>query len=128
MAARVDLWEAINRYAEACGGNTGDATVGDARMDAVAAVERAVDALVVSETQCQEEERCPGCLGSGRFESACCNGANGCSCRGDIVDMGACRVCGGRGQVVAGQFNPRANLESIAGMMYLGTGPRSGHC
>ncbi len=43
-AANFDLWAAINEYAEACGGDTSDATVSDRRMDAVVAVERATTA------------------------------------------------------------------------------------
>lgn len=42
--ARFQLWAAVNRYAQACGGDTSDASVGGARMDAVAAVDRAVTA------------------------------------------------------------------------------------
>jgi hypothetical protein len=36
------VWDAINEYAAACGGDTGNATVGNRRMDAVARVERAI--------------------------------------------------------------------------------------
>jgi hypothetical protein len=36
------IWEAINAYAEACGGDTSRLTISDRRMHAVAAVERAV--------------------------------------------------------------------------------------
>lgn len=40
--ARVCIWEAINEYTAACGGDTSDATVSDRRMNAVVAVERAI--------------------------------------------------------------------------------------
>ena len=40
---KVRLWDAINAYAVACGGDTGPATVGDRRMDAVVAVERVLE-------------------------------------------------------------------------------------
>jgi hypothetical protein len=36
------VWDAVNEYAAACGGDTGLATVGNRRMDAVARVERAI--------------------------------------------------------------------------------------
>lgn len=42
----AELWAAINEYAAACGGDTGQATIGNRRMDAVAAVGRAVRNLV----------------------------------------------------------------------------------
>ena len=35
------LWDAVNEYAAACGGDTGNATIGDRRMNAVVGVERA---------------------------------------------------------------------------------------
>ena len=40
-ARRVALWEAINAYVRACGGDPSARTVGVARMNAVVAVERA---------------------------------------------------------------------------------------
>ncbi|MCC7537875.1 MAG: hypothetical protein IT379_16745 [Deltaproteobacteria bacterium] len=46
--SRVQLWDAVNRYAQACGGDTGDASVGAARMDAVVAVDRAVTARIAA--------------------------------------------------------------------------------
>jgi len=39
---RVDLWDAINRYAAACGGDPSVNTVSAARMKAVAEVERVI--------------------------------------------------------------------------------------
>jgi len=42
---QVALWEAINRYAEACGGDTSTSTVSLDRMRAVALVERAVSSI-----------------------------------------------------------------------------------
>jgi hypothetical protein len=41
---RVAFWDAVNRYVRACGGDTGAATAGDERMDAVVAVEQAARA------------------------------------------------------------------------------------
>lgn len=49
MSARnneVTLWEAINEYAAACGGDTSADSVSDRRMDAVCAVNRAIEAEV----------------------------------------------------------------------------------
>ena len=42
VAHKVDLWHAINAYAQTCGGDTSEATVSDARMNAVCAVESVV--------------------------------------------------------------------------------------
>jgi hypothetical protein len=41
------IWDAINEYAAACGGNTGRATIGSRRMDAVVAVERAIEQSLI---------------------------------------------------------------------------------
>lgn len=46
VAPSQALWDAVNAYAAACGGDTGDGTIGGARMDAVAAIERAAAGLV----------------------------------------------------------------------------------
>ena len=43
---RIKLWTAINEYAESCGGDTGADDNSNRRMDAVVAVEKAVDAEV----------------------------------------------------------------------------------
>jgi hypothetical protein len=40
----VDLWEAINEYTASCGGDTSGSTISGRRMDAVVAVERAIEA------------------------------------------------------------------------------------
>lgn len=41
----VALWERVNEYAGACGGDTSNKTVSDRRMDAVAALNREVEAI-----------------------------------------------------------------------------------
>jgi hypothetical protein len=69
---------------------------------------------------------CPGCNGSGEWFSECCNGSGGCSCRGQIVPMGRCNVCGGAGHVEDEGYNPRANVDAIQGLCFLGTGPTDG--
>lgn len=43
---RVPLWEAIGAYVRTCGGDDGEATVSNARMDAVTGVERALEQVV----------------------------------------------------------------------------------
>lgn len=43
---RVELWDAINDYAAACGGDTSDKTVSSARMEAVSKVEEALAPLL----------------------------------------------------------------------------------
>jgi hypothetical protein len=43
---RVSLWEAVNEYASACGGDTSGKTISERRMSAVSAVERAVEAMI----------------------------------------------------------------------------------
>lgn len=68
---------------------------------------------------------CPGCYGSGIFETECCSGAGGCSCRGQIVEVGSCNVCQGRG-TVQGAYDRRANIVVIEGFAFIGTGPASG--
>lgn len=42
-ARRCAIWEAINEYTAACGGDTSNRTISDRRMNAVAAVERAIN-------------------------------------------------------------------------------------
>ena len=69
-------------------------------------------------------ERCPACHGRGEWETECCDGSRGCSCRGERVPMGNCNVCNGSGHVVEGHCDPRANLRMIEGMAYTGSGPR----
>lgn len=66
--------------------------------------------------------RCRNCYG-GRWEVECCNGSGGCSCRGQPVDMGACNVCGGSGWHRP-DADTRANIRSIRGLSYIGSGPR----
>lgn len=67
---------------------------------------------------------CPGCVGAGVWFSECCDGSGGCSCGGRIVPMGICHVCHGAREVTAGEYDPLANVHAIAGLCFLGTGPR----
>lgn len=68
--------------------------------------------------------QCRNCCG-GRWSVECCSGVGGCSCRGQEVDMGMCLVCEG-----AGWHKPdadtHANIESIRGRCFIGSGPTSG--
>ena len=45
LAKKVRLWDAINEYVKACGGDTSVATIGERRMNAVAMVERVVESI-----------------------------------------------------------------------------------
>ena len=65
---------------------------------------------------------CRHCGGSGTWEAECCNGSGGCSCRGQAVPMGTCRVCRGSGLRDEGQ-DERANLRAIEGFCFIGSGP-----
>lgn len=69
--------------------------------------------------------RCRNCI-NGRWETECCNGANGCDCRGQVIDMGTCRVCGGSGWH-GSEADTRANRRSIEGRCFAGSGPTSGY-
>lgn len=75
------------------------------------------------------EKSCPNCYGSGNWEAECCNGRGGCSCRGEVVNMGTCRVCQGSGRVLDGHYNPRANSDFImrTGACFIGSGPSTGY-
>lgn len=42
----VRIWDSVNEYAEACGGDTSEKTVSNRRMDAVVGVTVSVDGLV----------------------------------------------------------------------------------
>lgn len=64
---------------------------------------------------------CQNCV-NGEWYAECCNGSRGCSCRGQEVAMGRCRVCGGTGYHKA-DANTSANWQSIQGRAYLGSGP-----
>lgn len=78
----------------------------------------------------ETRERCPSCCGTGSWETECCNGSGGCSCRGEVLDMGRCNVCGGTGSVsgVRGRdWDPDANLKTIRGLHFIGTGPSGMH-
>lgn len=66
--------------------------------------------------------RCDHCT-NGRFLAECCNGSSGCSCGGQEVDMGLCRVCYGTGWRTA-DADTTANIRAIGNRCYLGSGPR----
>lgn len=69
-------------------------------------------------------EPCKACNGAGTWQTECCSGANGCSCRGEVIDMGTCNGCGGKKMVEPSKQDPTANIRSIAGRSYIGSGPR----
>ena len=62
------------------------------------------------------------CGGTGEWETECCNGYGGCSCRGQRAQMGTCNVCHGYGQH-SPTADRDANLRAIAGYHFAGTGP-----
>lgn len=76
-----------------------------------------------------DKKECPSCFGEGRWETECCNGSGGCSCRGGLVDMGPCNVCHGTGYVVEGEYNAEANVDFLmqSGVCFTGSGPSSGY-
>jgi hypothetical protein len=67
------------------------------------------------------EKICPNCHGSGELWVECCNGSN-CTCHGEPVMLGKCRVCNGSG-VVGDNPNTMANSQFIRkmGCGYLGS-------
>jgi len=54
-ANHVRFWDAVNAYAQACGGDTSSVTVGGARMDAVVAVDRMVDEIEQYGRRCERK-------------------------------------------------------------------------
>lgn len=62
--------------------------------------------------------QCRQCI-NGRWETECCNGADGCDCRGQVVDMGACNVCKGIGWHRP-TADTRANIRTTEGRCFRG--------
>ncbi len=69
--------------------------------------------------------QCEMCEG-GIWYTECCNGANGCDCKGQMVEMGQCNVCKGTGWRRL-DANKMANCEAIRGRCFVGSGPTSGY-
>lgn len=69
--------------------------------------------------------KCEQCIG-GRLALECCNGANGCSCKGEVVDMGDCNVCGGSGWHRQ-DTDTLSNIKAIQGRCFIGSGPTRGY-
>jgi len=65
--------------------------------------------------------RCRYCEG-GHWYTECCNGAGGCDCGGQVIDMGTCNVCNGKGWHRP-DADTRANLKTIQGRCFIGSGP-----
>jgi hypothetical protein len=72
---------------------------------------------------------CPYCYGAGTWDCECCNGAGGCSCHGQPVNMGACNVCEGSGYVIEGKYDMDANGRMLrqSGACFIGSGPSTGY-
>jgi hypothetical protein len=68
---------------------------------------------------------CEMCF-NGQWEAGCCNGASGCDCHGQAVPMGRCNVCGGTG-MRRKDANKMANVDTIRGRCFIGSGPRTGY-
>jgi hypothetical protein len=68
-------------------------------------------------------ELCGACCGAGSWETECCDGSRGCSCRGQVIPMGQCLACHGTGYVNE-DHDKGANIRSIAGLCYIGSGPQ----
>lgn len=68
--------------------------------------------------------QCCNCIG-GRWETECCSGANGCDCKGQMVDMGMCNVCNGTSWHLP-DADTQANIRMIKGRCFIGRGPTSG--
>lgn len=78
------------------------------------------------ETNHEELIPCEMCYGTGQWETECCNGADGCDCRGQVVPMGTCNVCHGRG-LRSPNADVRANIKTIQGRCFIGRGPITGY-
>jgi len=65
---------------------------------------------------------------NGTWFTECCNGAGGCSCHGELVNMGNCHVCNGTGWRRL-DANIRANSDFIrmTGACFAGSGPKTGY-
>ena len=65
---------------------------------------------------------------NGEWWTECCSGAGGCSCRGELVNMGPCNVCGGTGWRRP-DANTGANVDFIrrSGRCFAGSGPNTGY-
>jgi hypothetical protein len=72
------------------------------------------------------DKRCPNCGGQGCWQTECCDGSDGCSCRGGLVDMGTCNCCGGTG-IVDESYDKDANVRSLQGVCFAGSGPSVGY-
>jgi hypothetical protein len=98
---KIPLWDVINAYVRACGGDVGTETVGGARMDAVVRVEKAlavarehaIDLYIEGKAKtpqppdwicssCGTPKRCPNCDGDDiNLDDGSCN-----ECSFDISD------------------------------------------
>lgn len=74
-----------------------------------------------------EAQKCEACRGAGWWEVECCSGAGGCSCGGEAVHMGDCRVCGGSGELTGDDYDPLANINLIRGLHFIGSGGADTH-
>lgn len=75
------------------------------------------------------ERYCPNCNGTGRLITECCNGKDGCSCKGGLVDVGICHCCDGTGHVDPDNYDPNANVRFLKNSLaaFAGSGPNRGY-
>lgn len=78
---QFELWEAINDYAESCGGDTSDATARrPGRMKAVVAVEEIIEKLRFTSQPCVQDGQANPCRcnSEARVQCAFWDGEGGC--------------------------------------------------
>lgn len=71
LEEKIIIWDAINEYATACGGNTGRKTMGAEREKAVVACEKAMEQIVYNCRSALENKplTCDGCVHKGCWEN-----------------------------------------------------------
>lgn len=127
IAALPDLLAALEEMTAIAALYSGNSNLGSIRENQMKRARAALEKATIEKVP--KIITCPGCNGAGHWEAACCNGAGGCDCRGQVIDMGPCNVCGGAGTIPedAPEEQRRANLNAIAGQCFIGRGPTSGY-
>jgi len=72
-------------------------------------------------------EKCKRCYGTGEMDTECCNGAGGCSCKGQTVYL-PCTYCDGTGYVEDNEEAQKIGAvkykQMYGGFCFLGSGPK----
>ena len=75
-------------------------------------------------------EKCKRCYGTGKMDTECCNGADGCSCKGQTVYL-PCTYCNGTGYVENNEEAEKTGAmkyqQKYGGLCFLGSGPQNSH-